>query len=60
MTNESNKDYPLTQISSVDILDTNVMVNIRGKDGTVIVFTAPNIHEAETFVDRLKIAANIS
>ena len=67
ITGQSNviEGYPLTQISSVDILrvrdtDTNVMVNIRGNDGTVIVFTAPNTHEADTFVDRLKIAANIS
>lgn len=64
--NESNKAYPLTQISSVDTLRgrdtdyTNVMVNIRGNDGTVIVFTAPNTQEADTFVDRLKMAANIS
>ena len=62
---ESSEGYPLTKISSVGILrgrdtDTNVMVNIRGNDGTVIVFTAPNTHEADTFVDRLKTEANIS
>ena len=62
---KSIEGYPLTQISSVDTLrgrdtDTNVIVNIRGNDGTVIVFTAPNTHEADTFVDRLKMAANIS
>lgn len=53
--------YPLIQISSIDDVlpytDADVVVRIRGSDGTVIAFAASNrTNEAGTFVSRLKMA----